>query len=496
MRLRRFTVASLFALTIVSSMALTETADAQFGGLTARIPSGANAIVILNVQKALASPLAKEQDWRGQQEKAAAAGITILPPSAQQFLMAANMDIEFMQPVWEVAMANLRYEPSLPKIAARWGGEIDRVANRNCISLPNDSYVVQFGPNMIGSYRPGNRQNVTRWLKSTDVSGDRLSPYMQEALTYAEKAGTPIIMALDLEGAVSEEAIKQQAPEFESLKGHNIDTDKLAKAIASIRGVTLGVTIKDKIYGAIKVDFTDDVSFLGDLAKPILLEALANRSAMIDEFETWTAKVEGNRIQLGGPLYRSGMQRILSILDVPASLRPDSTSGGADASPEDIKRLASQQYFKSVADLVDDLRSKPSTGQTKSISQYGTWCNRYADKIDKLPILNVDPELLDYGLYVSTSLRNAGETIRGAGGRARVRSLDTPNSYVYYGRWGTNGAYGGYVQDLKAVQSDRTRIRTEERVSSATDARGIMQDVVQATAEIRVKMTNKYNAEF
>jgi hypothetical protein len=493
MRLCRTLVLGLLGL--VLSGWLTLEAFAQFGSLTARVPSGANAIVVLNVEKILASPLATQQNWREKQENAAAAGVTILPPDARQFVMAADMDIEFMQPVWEIAMASLSNEPSLPRIAARWGGEIDRVENRSCISLPNDSYIVQFGPNLIGAYRPGNRQNVSRWLRSTDTSGDRLSPYLQEALSYAERAGTPIILALDLQGAVSEDLIKQRLTESESLKGRNVDLDQLAKLLASVKGITLGVTISDKMYGAIKVDFEQDVSMLGDLAKPMLLEALANRSAMIDEFETWTAKVEGNRVQIGGPLYRSGMQRLSSILDVPATLQPvsESSSGASEA---DLARLASQQYFKSVTGLVDDLRAKPSSGQTRSINQYGTWFNRYADKIDKLPIVNVDPELLDYGVYVSTSFRSAGETIRSAGGRARVRQLETPNNYVAYGRWGTNGAYGGYFQDIKGMQSDRTRIRTEERVSSATDARGIMQEVLQQTAQIRVKMSQKYSAEF
>jgi hypothetical protein len=469
---------------------------AQFGGLTARIPREANTIVVLNVDRVLASPLAVEQDWRGRHEKAAAAGVTMLPPGAEQFLMAANMDVEFMQPVWEIAMAKLRYEPSLPRIAARWGGDMDRVADRNCVALPNDSYVVQFGPNLIGAYRPGNRQNVSRWLTSTDTSGDRLSPYLQEALAYAEKGGTPIIMALDLDGVVSEELVKQRAAELESLKGSSIDIDRLAKAISSVQGITLGVTLRDKVHGAIKVDFAEDVGFLGDLAKPVLLEALANHSAMIDEFSTWEAKVEGTRIQISGPLYHSGMQRLLSILDVPASLHPTDSPSNGEASQEDLTRLASQQYFKSIQGLVEDLREKPTEGKTKSINQYGTWFNRYADKIDKLPIVNVDPVLLDYGLYVSGSFRNAGETIRSAGGRTRVRQLESPNHYVAYGRWGTNGAYGGYVQDLKATQSDRTRIRTEERISSATDARGIMQDVLQQTQQVRQQMTQKYNAEF
>jgi hypothetical protein len=60
--------------------------------------------------------------------------------------------------------------------------------------------------------------------------------------------------------------------------------------------------------------------------------------------------------------------------------------------------------------------------------------------------------------------------------------------------WG----YSGYVQvpDTLAYQHERTRVKAEERVSSAQSARDIMAQIDQATADVRRKMTQKYNVNF
>jgi hypothetical protein len=159
--------------------------------------------------------------------------------------------------------------------------------------------------------------------------------------------------------------------------------------------------------------------------------------------------------------------------------------------------LASQQYFKSVNDLVEDLRTKPDRSEVKTFGQVGKWFGVYARKIDQLPMLNVDPELLDFGAFVSTSLRDAEASMRGSGGRSRVAQQNTPAHYDYYGRTGRYGGYGVYaVEDIKAEQAERVRVRTQERVSTSSDVRQIMQELANATRDIRQRMTQKYQAEF
>ena len=483
-------------------------AYAQFGGLLVRVPPRTNTIVVLNMEKILDSPLAQKENWRLQREKIYAAGLTMLPPSANQFVMAAQLDLEFMQPAWEVALLSLDDEVSAVDIAAAKQGKIDRISERTAVVLPTDAYLVQFNKNTVGVMRPANRQNVATWLRQTDSTDGRpdLSPYLSEAVAFAEKGGTPIIMAIDLQDYVSPDLVRSRIGQMESLKGQQVDVDKWADAIASVRGVTLGITIRERVVGRIKVDFDKDVSFLADVAKPLLLEVLANQSAMIDEFVDWEPKVEAKQISLGGNLERSGLMRLGSLFAAPPSLEktPSASASSTPADADSLQKLSSQQYFKSVSELVDDLKEKPSSTGVKTLGQVGAWFGKYAQRIDNLPVLNVDPELLDYGAFVASALREAEATFRGAGGRMRVESLNVPTQYdtysAYrggYGRWGVYGGYGEvYREDVKAMQSERTRIRTEERVSTASSGRDVMQQVTQATADIRRKMTQKYQVEF
>ena len=46
------------------------TANAQFSDLIRRVPPGANAVVAVNLQKALASPLASKENWKQDRQKA------------------------------------------------------------------------------------------------------------------------------------------------------------------------------------------------------------------------------------------------------------------------------------------------------------------------------------------------------------------------------------------------------------------------------------------
>lgn len=164
--------------------------------------------------------------------------------------------------------------------------------------------------------------------------------------------------------------------------------------------------------------------------------------------------------------------------------------------------------------MLEDLRQKPKqqTGG-RTIAQNAVWCDQFARKIDKLPILGVDPELAAFGAYAADGLRQASETIKMIGAKKRVRQVNTPPQYDYYTygttygysyRSGYGGSgyvpYGTYgtvaVPDTQAYSRELARVATEERVSGAADARTIFDQLEKATADIRRKMTMKYNVEF
>ena len=135
------------------------------------------------------------------------------------------------------------------------------------------------------------------------------------------------------------------------------------------------------------------------------------------------------------------------------------------------------------------------------------WFKRYAKKIDNLPILNVDNQLLDYGVFVSDSLRQSETAMKGIGAKSGMasRSWGTTTAHESYGvaggrtaDWGN--AYGAYrwstQEDLAAKGQAEAQVRTQERISGNANAHFIMQGIDQATSAIRRTMTQKYKMEF
>ena len=147
-----------------------------------------------------------------------------------------------------------------------------------------------------------------------------LSPYLQTAKQFAEK-NAHLIMAIDLEDVLSVDEVKARLATFESLEGKGIDLDKASQALASIRGVTLGLTVTDRRSGALRVDFNEDISVIRDVAKPLFVEAPGNHGMMINEFRDWNVQVSEKEVRLTGILEDGGTRLSAVFLDTPPSLQ-------------------------------------------------------------------------------------------------------------------------------------------------------------------------------
>ena len=519
----RRVLTGLFAL--VSLASYSSIAFAQFQVLVDRVPRDANTLILFNVEKIHQSPLAQKDGWREQHNKLFSSGLIAVPPDTTQFAMAAQMDIELMRPNWEASVLNLNYTPSMPKVAARFGGSVDKIETRNAAALPGDTYVIQWGERMAGLMMPANRQRVASWIRDVYADSRRrpLTAYLTEAVSFADKLGTPIIMAMDMSHVYSPKFIRGRLETAECLKGKDVDLDKLAATLSSIRGVTLGITIKEKVYGRLKVDFSQDVSMLEGHAKPMILEVLGNRGAMINEFHDWEERVSANELSIAGPLYQSGMQRIFSVLDTPPALQSaqspsEAGTNSTEQTEESQKRLvglATQQYYNSLMQLINDLRGKRGGTGFSTAGQVGMWFERYARRIDGLPILNVDRELVDFGAYAANQLRDGENAMKGVGAKQAMRISEKPNAEVYdyryaYGaragvnRYGQGVARGGYAygtrynwqESLRLEGQQQSRIRTQERIRGYSDANSIQQGLEAEAAHIRRVMTDRYGIEF
>lgn len=505
---RRFSFAVLLLTTAV--VAGSE-ARAQFNALARRVPTRSNAIVFVDVERLLATPIAQKEDWKANAQNAFESGLLILPPNVSRFVASAQIDFHTMAVTSSLYAFDTSVEPDVPRIATSTGGQVDNFGGHPAAVLPGDYFLVMFTSRFAVLGHPAERQDVANYVRQVDNNGLRTSAYLQEAEVFAEN-NAPITMALDLTDAVPRDFIRARLNSMESLKEKKIDLDKLADAIAGIRGLTLGINVEEEMTGSVKVDFSEDISMLGDSAKPLLLEALGNRGVMIDELEDWTFQTNGKSIRLIGKLEKSGLRRIMSLIPVPPPLQQARQAASQVSDKESQKRLivaSSQNYFKSVDSLVQDLKKDKRGRATRG--QTAVFFDRYADRIDRLPSLNVDPYLLDLGQYVSSSLRTGSGRVRTALVSGTIAARNVPEVYDYYSwynpigvvagdGYGGGGEYGwgGWeaTPNIRATMQAQSKARFQQQVQGDLSANEILAQIEKALGDTRRAMTQKFGAQF
>jgi hypothetical protein len=486
----------------------------EFQDLVNQIPRSANAVVLLNMEKAKNSPLGIKENWKSKIEKAFEAGLFRVPPQATRFVLASEIDFEFKEPLWEVAIIDVNENFSMEKIAEKRQGTTDTIENLPAIALPNDTYLVQLGPKTLGAMAPANRQTVVRWIREIrKPSPQPLSPYLQKAAVFSDKTGSEIIMAIDLDGMMSFKRVgkylKSKQKELDEWGANLIDVTNL---LSEIQGMRIGVRIGDPSSAMVAVDLRGDATPIKSFAKPLFLQILSDLGASSDNLNSWTAQAKKNEISLAGKLDRSGLRRLLSVVDAPA-IDDDAVANSSEVSPGELPAVqakAAREHFRAVTEMFDDLKDDMKSSRNLASTQL--WFDKYAKRIERLPVLNVDPELLDYSAFVASQLRKASLASKTMGiqsgvRQAQITTADVAPYAVGTSRWGRYGYYGGYggargyaVYDrgaeMKAVESERRVVRAEEKAVAATDIQQLRQDIIAATTDMRRKMTQKYKVEF
>jgi hypothetical protein len=494
---------AFLALLAVTVTAVPVQAQQGFENMVARVPSRANVLVLFNVEKILASPVAEREGWREKHIKSYEAGLNVLPPDTLRFVLSSQIDFEFMTPTWQVDVYHIDRHLTLPAIAEKHNGKPDQFGDVKALKLPGDTYLVLFDDRTGSTFRPDNRQMVGRWIDLVKSRTQHaLSPYLTKALGYADIVGSPIILAVDLKNVISPVEIRERLGQSEVLKNFRADVDEVTSVLSTIEGVTLGITLGEQPFGAIKVEFGKEVAPLSSFAKPLLLEILRKRGVMIDDFINWQTKLSSTQVSLSGYLTEAGMNRIFSLVDAPnATMHSDSLEQAMPQQQQDPKAQPTLTYFREVTHLIDDLRGKGWQTQ----GQAAVFFDKYARKIDQLPMLNVDSDMLDYGAYVANQMRQASAALRGAAISSRQRQVKLPNFYKTYvqgevigaTRWRTHGAYSWVnFEDRARKQQARTQVRAEERLKGNAAMLQIMGELDNVTAEARRAMTQRYQVQF
>jgi hypothetical protein len=167
---------------------------------------------------------------------------------------------------------------------------------------------------------------------------------------------------------------------------------------------------------------------------------------------------------------------------------------------KDPKVVASQRYYRSVNKLLTELQVQ----KAKTLTRIAYFMTKYADSIDELPLLNVDPELVKFGGFVSKILRIMSGVATGTESSSKLTQALTTEGWSTYGGYGYGyaNAYGagyGYVPGGATYSNNYGAVASSvaqgQQSELQTRVEGFKK-INEIKVEIRQKMVDKYKVEF
>ncbi len=415
------------------------------------------------------------------------------PDGMNEVRVAADLNLKPLQPKWEIGLVTFKSLKSAEILAKSVKGYVDSIGGKNVVWSPRQSYLIPMENNVLGIVRPTDRKLVGRWLNKEATSGT--SAYLKKHALQATKF-LSLMLAVDLEDTWSALAIESRIANFESLKG--LDVKSNAKLLSTVLGIQIIVGRKNLDECIISLDFAASPSPLLPVAKNFFIEVLSQTNSSVPEASQWTASVDGNTLAFRGTISAQTIDQLIGIFtlqDQAARVPSSDLEPLEDSTSESALLEINKKYFTKTTNYIKRVRDY-SASNTGDRAQ---WNGQMARRIDDIPTLNVDPELVDFGVRVAQGLRGnmvaMQQTNIKVGAAAAINGAGGPQ-VSYYGGYnnGYGGGYGGgyYYNDSNSTGQ-------YQAVAQATGNYSYRELIAQIDAmegEIRRKMTDKYKVQF
>lgn len=507
-------------LCVAASRGLAADNDTQV--LLRDLPDTTNAIIVVNLQGLKLSPVGVRENWGKTYDTCYAAGTCSFPPQTRKLVQGALVDLGSLSGQWAIGLARMERPTSMATVTRTEASTPDQLQGYPITLSSRHAYFAEIEPDLIGILWPANRQHLGQWLRFVRRNKEVvLSSYLAQAA--APEEPSQVIMALDMADGIDPVRIRRGLTNSNVLKTHpDYDVGEVAKIVATVRGIRLNVRVDDTIHGRLTVDFTGSIQPLKGIAKPLLLEGLSETGLYLEDLADWDAQVADKSVTLTGTLTPRGFRRIATLIQTPSPAAAPLELGGLtppqriENEPANAAIVSTQNYYSAIGTILNDLRDQKG----KNTKELANWYDRYAQRIEQLPILNVDPILLNYGADVSGKLRVVGLSMKGiaiedkyleqmrkeqyAGLRQIVGyapgPVDPYGGWARYGGggwgWGYGVDYGPAIADLANSQIT-TRATQNTMVIRAKYARDQIWAMIDSeTAAVRRTLTEKYHHEF
>jgi len=453
------------------------------------LPAEINAVARINVAEIYQSPLARKEGWMKKATESFIQHESFIPPGTKQVFVGAELELsDNLKSLRKYSVIVPDAQLTLEKLSAFLPNGISTFAGKPSSQFGNDGYVVDAGDGSWLVSESSSRQIMSRWLKNGPMpGGNRLSPYLRSALSSQDNTAQ-LLLAIDLQDNFSATEIGEELKStgwFSSESG----AKSAAEVLETIKGITVAIAVDTERKGTATLDFGKDATVLKPVLEKLVAAVLNRVGASSEDVLGWKWNINGSRVTGTGAVSPGETREMLSLLEPPSITQAISAST-SNNEPTGNDRMArtSLSYCKSVQVLLNDLRITLK----KERDNHALHFERYARKIDDLPMLNVDSALLDFGAKVSGSLRYQAQTHRMGKIQAGTRQQQSAGAHNFGGSFGPFG--GDWQQSVIGLRDGS--IDAQENQGAKQVRFSEWKQIEDGLVSVRRSMTEKYQIEF
>jgi len=481
----------LAALTAAPAAAADDLAE-----LLKRVPGDMNTVAVINVREINKSPRAVKEKWRENAETGYLAGAIAVPPWVPVVVIGADLH---PGPGGDRSVALIPVAASVNSeaIAKRENGVVETVDGLTLVLSPKCGYFGFPAGGIVAVSLTMPRQDFARWVRGArKPDKPAVSDYLQAAVT--ANAGAHILIATDLKDLFDPTAVRAALQASGAVSGET-ELNSLTAVLAGARGITFAARVGDRTAATVRIDFAVPMADFLPAFRRLWPKALERAGFEVDELKAAEPKADGKAVVLAADLSDTSLRRILSLLVSPGAAVPEDGSARVKTPKEAAGLAASIRYYKAVNGALDDLKTQGGA-KGKDYVRSAAFFDSYAGRIERLPLTNVDPVLVQYGASVAGKLRAMAGSLRGV----KVQ-LDAYENYksttwaggggVYLGGRGIGVGVGGNTALSTNVQEMDTK--SAELVARLEPERAKIWGVLEGDrSAVRREMLEKYRIDF
>ena len=393
------------AVLVVAAFAPHALAAGPYDDMLKAVPPNANALLLVNVKAAFASPLAKAEDWSGDQVKRYQSGIGFVPADAEVVVIASDVNFSSGVRGSQLGQVKTRQPQTVADLARREGGTIGDIDGHLVALSPRDVYYTTLPGAEFAAVYPADRQATARWIRYAKTSKTiDMSPYLKQQAGGAGDA--MVVIALDLTDVIEPSILKIALSISPSCVKNKVDKlDVLARIVAAVKGMTITVNATDKLTASVRIDFNNDPTLYKKSIHDLFLEMIEDQGLSIAGMDGWETTYTQSSMTLTGPLTTADLRRLVSLFAFPGTSGEDAKGENDAPTPGATKR-----YLDAVNVILTDVSNrKDSPDYTKT----ATWHDKAAEQIEHMSTRGVDPIAIQAGFESSKRLRAIAQSLRG-----------------------------------------------------------------------------------